>query len=96
MRDVRSNPEIAAKNGCLVTDNGSAFYLHFNKGLDACGFGIPPYAVAPERVILLNTGSELKWKIEYMPKNFSRQDADHLECLHVLVTTLPELTCGTE
>ena len=83
-RGVRANPEIAAKNGCLVTDNGRAFYLHFNKGLDACGFGIPPYAAAPERVILLNTGSELKWKIEYQPKNFWYQDADHLECLHVL------------
>jgi len=83
-RGVRANPEIAAKNGCLVTDNGREFYLHFNGGLDACGFGIPPYAESPERVVLLNTGKELKWKVEYLPKNFWYQDQKHLECLHVL------------
>ena len=89
---VKANPEIAAKNDCLVTDNGKSFYVHFPKGLDACGFGIPPYAVAPERVVLLNTGKELPWKVEYQPKNYWYQDTEHRECLHVLDVPADDLS----
>jgi len=88
-RNVVANPYLIEDR--VVTDNGNAFYVHFNDGLFSRGIALPPCAIRPKRVTLLNTGAELDWKVEFMPKSFGGVETPRADCLHILNIPADEL-----
>ena len=74
-----------------TTDRGDAFYVHFDAGLGSRGFSLAPYAEPPEKIVLLNTGEELKWRVESLPKEFVGFGKEQPKSLHVLDVPADEL-----
>lgn len=71
----------AVKRGQVIaTRCGDTLFLHFPDGLDAIGLDCAPLDVLPQKATVMNTGAELKARVELMPWNAPGSKA---ETLHV-------------
>ena len=74
--DVKNNEYIATKK------NGKT-YLHFPNGLISSAVAIANYPSLPAKVRLLNTGKELKFKVERLPEFFDLESGIADYFLHI-------------
>ena len=69
-RDVVTVTDIGDRRvPAAYTRRGDTLFVHFPNGLDATGVDLGPLARESVRATLLNTGKELKAKVEVMPWN---------------------------
>lgn len=74
-REVETVPDLVRSSAkAVVTRRGQTLYVHFPQGLEATGIDLSPLAIQPTKAILLNTGAELKTRVELMPWNGPQSD----------------------
>ena len=77
-RDVETVPGLVKGCNAVVTRRGDTLFVHFPKGLDATGLDLAPLDRLPEKAVLMNTGAELKARVELMPWNSPQSDRETL------------------
>ena len=70
---VRGSDDVTA------TRCGNVLYLHYARGLPATGVKVSPFSDLPRRVVLMNTGGELKAELTVLPNDWE----NHEQALHI-------------
>lgn len=79
-RGVTTVPGAVKRGQTVVTRRGDTLFLHFPDGLDAIGLDCAPLDVLPQKAVVMNTGAELKARVELMPWN---APGSKVETLHL-------------
>jgi hypothetical protein len=70
-------------NACIVTQKDGKSYFHFPDGLLSTAVAIKNFPREPQRVVLLNTGAELKTCVECLPEFFESKTGVGNVFLHI-------------
>ena len=75
--EIKGSPYVATRKNAKT-------YLHFYGGLISSAVALKSYPSLPKAVRLMNTGSALSFKEEYLPELFGQGiDPAHKKCLHI-------------
>ncbi len=69
-RDVETVTNLLSDSSCIVTKRGDDMYLHYPDGLSATGVDVALTGAVPVSVTLLNTGEQVAFSIDRMPRNY--------------------------